>query len=230
MHYDKPFLLSTHFQVSDAPALGSAILAAVAAGWYPDIPTAVSSMVHVGQNVTPDASVRDEYKQHYGRYKQLYPALAPIYHGGVSKQPNGRSAAPPPAAAASGPRGIVSPSILASDFANLASEVKRAADGGAEWCHVDMFDSTYVANFTIGPPVLASLRKHTHLMLDCHLCVSDPRKYLQQVSARCITSTFMWPKCISAKRVNASCHFMCVSDPRKYLQQVRAKCITSMCV
>lgn len=66
---------------------------------------------------------------------------------------------------------IISPSILAADAADLAADVARAAEGGADWIHVDMFDGTFAPNFTFGIPVVASLRKHTKLFLDCHLAV-----------------------------------------------------------
>src|SRR5438270_8252665 len=67
----------------------------------------------------------------------------------------------------------VAPSILAADFANLAADVARVAPV-ADLLHVDCMDGHYVPNLTIGPPVVASLRKHTDLFLDCHLMVSDP--------------------------------------------------------
>lgn len=43
---------------------------------------------------------------------------------------------------------------------------------GADWVHVDMFDGSFAPNFTIGPPVVASLRKASSIFLDCHLAVS----------------------------------------------------------
>jgi ribulose-phosphate 3-epimerase len=68
---------------------------------------------------------------------------------------------------------LIAPSILAADFANLASDVERVA-GDADLLHVDCMDGHYVPNLTIGPPVVAALRKHTDLRLDCHLMVSNP--------------------------------------------------------
>jgi ribulose-phosphate 3-epimerase len=71
----------------------------------------------------------------------------------------------------------VAPSILAADFAHLADSVARVA-GEAELLHVDCMDGHYVPNLTIGPPVVAALRPHTELFLDCHLMLDNPGRLL----------------------------------------------------
>ena len=63
---------------------------------------------------------------------------------------------------------LISPSILSSDFANLAREVGAIADGGADLAHVDVMDGHFVPNITIGVPVVASLKKVSALPLDVH--------------------------------------------------------------
>ena len=68
----------------------------------------------------------------------------------------------------------VAPSILAADFAHLADDIARVAPE-ADLLHVDCMDGHYVPNLTIGPPVVAALRPHTDLFLDCHLMVDNPQ-------------------------------------------------------
>ena len=68
------------------------------------------------------------------------------------------------------------PSILSADFAHLADQVAAAERGGAAAIHVDVMDGHFVPNITIGPPVVASLRKATKLPLDCHLMIDNPNE------------------------------------------------------
>ncbi|MBN1392283.1 MAG: ribulose-phosphate 3-epimerase [Sedimentisphaerales bacterium] len=71
----------------------------------------------------------------------------------------------------------IAPSILSSDFARLADELAVIEQAGANMVHLDIMDGHFVPNITIGPPVVAKLRNHSHLFFDCHLMISDPRKY-----------------------------------------------------
>ena len=70
------------------------------------------------------------------------------------------------------------PSILSADFAHLADEVAAAERGGGTVIHVDVMDGHFVPNITLGPPVVASLRKATSLPLDCHLMIDNPNDYI----------------------------------------------------
>jgi ribulose-phosphate 3-epimerase len=69
----------------------------------------------------------------------------------------------------------ISPSILASDFANLESELRRIAN--ADWAHVDVMDAHFVPNLTLGLPVVEALARISPLPLDCHLMIDDPDRW-----------------------------------------------------
>jgi ribulose-phosphate 3-epimerase len=69
------------------------------------------------------------------------------------------------------------PSILSADFARLDREIASAERGGASMLHLDVMDGHFVPNLTIGPPVVASIRKATRLRLDVHLMIEDPGRY-----------------------------------------------------
>ena len=74
---------------------------------------------------------------------------------------------------------IVAPSILSADFANLESEINIIKKCGAKWVHIDVMDGHFVPNITIGAPVVKSLRKVTDLVLDAHLMIENPEKYIE---------------------------------------------------
>lgn len=72
----------------------------------------------------------------------------------------------------------LAPSILSADFARLGEQAQAAVDGGASLLHVDIMDGHFVPNITIGPPVVASLRKVVKVPLDCHLMIERPDEFI----------------------------------------------------
>ncbi len=77
----------------------------------------------------------------------------------------------------------ISPSILSADFSRLGSEIAEVEAAGVKMIHLDIMDGHFVPNITIGPGVVASLRKCTGLFLDTHLMISDPESYAEKFVA-----------------------------------------------
>src|SRR6267142_5892648 len=77
----------------------------------------------------------------------------------------------------------LAPSILAADFARLGEQVVEAEQGGADRVHVDVMDGHFVPNLSMGPAVVQSLRRVTHLPLETHLMISNPDLFLQEFAA-----------------------------------------------
>lgn len=74
----------------------------------------------------------------------------------------------------------IAPSILSADFARLGEEIAAIEAAGADYVHVDVMDGHFVPNLTIGPPVVAALRKVTKLPLDVHLMIDNPDAYIPE--------------------------------------------------
>ena len=100
----------------------------------------------------------------------------------------------------------ISPSILAGDFSQLGSEIKRLEIGGADMIHVDVMDGHFVPNLTIGPPVIKTLRKYTKLPFDVHLMISPVHKYIKDFSdaGACLLYTSPSPRDAHESRMPSS--------------------------
>jgi ribulose-phosphate 3-epimerase len=72
----------------------------------------------------------------------------------------------------------IAPSILAADFTDLGTAVREAEAGGADYIHFDVMDGHFVPNLSFGLPVLAAVRRVTHLPLDVHLMIEAPERFL----------------------------------------------------
>lgn len=75
---------------------------------------------------------------------------------------------------------IISPSILAADFGNLQAMAQMINNSEAEWLHFDVMDGVFVPNISFGFPVMEAVKKHCHKMLDVHIMIVHPEKYVQR--------------------------------------------------
>jgi ribulose-phosphate 3-epimerase len=73
---------------------------------------------------------------------------------------------------------LIAPSILSADFSRIGEAVRLAEDAGADLIHVDIMDGHFVPNLTLGPQLVAAIRRETRLPIDVHLMVEDPRAFV----------------------------------------------------
>ena len=107
----------------------------------------------------------------------------------------------------------IAPSILSANFANLAAEIEEVASAGVKMVHLDIMDGHFVPNITIGPPVIAKLRRSSSLFFDAHLMITDPEKYADDF--------------IKAGVDHITFHIEVVPEPAEFIDRLHASGITA---
>lgn len=101
----------------------------------------------------------------------------------------------------------VAPSILSADFGKLASEIAEVAAAGVKIVHLDVMDAHFVPNLTVGPPVIAKLRKYSDLVFDSHLMISEPDRYAEAFAKAGVD--------------NITFHIEVADDPKAMIARIR---------
>jgi len=100
----------------------------------------------------------------------------------------------------------IAPSILSADFGKLADEIAQVAATGVKIVHLDVMDGHFVPNLTIGPAVIAKLRRYSDLVFDSHLMISEPGKYIEAFA--------------KAGADNITFHIEVVDEPERMVERI----------
>ncbi len=180
---------------ADAPLLGCAICASVVAGVHSNVQDAVKSMVRVVRRVKPNKDSAKKYDKIYNEvYKKVSPSVQPVVHS-IAKLRGGATIQKEEDVKQDDVS--VSPSLLACDWANIESEIKRCLDANLKRLHIDVFDGVFLDSpdaFTFGPQMVKAMRSVSdEIILDIHLCVDRPARFVDSMAkAGASRITFQW--------------------------------------
>ena len=102
----------------------------------------------------------------------------------------------------------IAPSVLSADFGRLADEIAQVEATGVKIVHLDVMDGHFVPTITIGPPVVAKLRRHSSLVFDAHLMISEPGKYIEAFAKAGVD--------------NITFHIEVVDEPERMVDRIHA--------
>jgi ribulose-phosphate 3-epimerase len=104
---------------------------------------------------------------------------------------------------------IISPSILSADFSDLKSECAMINSSEAEWVHIDVMDGVFVPNISFGFPVIEAVRRHCNKMMDVHIMIVNPEKYVKRFA--------------DAGAGMLTFHYEAAADPAEVIRMIRSE-------